>query len=111
MSALNEEFTAIIISDGETRPVMSKPRPFKATKKFIRHVQDNLDIPDEKAFEAADWILNLMERYGANSAEPVFDMDGNGPKCSWCGMIWPLCGRHHMSSNLPDDEDESEPTQ
>lgn len=111
--AMNEEFTAIIlVTEGETRPVMSKPRPFKATKKFIRHVQDNLNIPDEQATDAADWVLNLMERYGANSAQPMFDMDGNGPSCSWCGMIWPLCGHHHMSSNLPEnDEEESEPTQ
>lgn len=108
MGALNNEFTAIIINDGETRPVMSKPKPFKATKKFIQHVQDNLGIPDEKAIEAADWVLNLMERYGANAAEPVFDMDGNGPKCSWCGMLWPMCGHHHMSSNVPDDEEESD---
>lgn len=103
---MNQEFTAIIIIDGEPRPVMSKPRQFKATKKFIQHVQDNLDLPDDKATEAADWVLNLMERYGANSAQPMFDMEGTGPRCSWCGMIWPLCGHHHMSSNLPSDEDE-----
>lgn len=102
------EFTAIIISEGGTRPVMSKPRMFRATKKFIAHVQDNLDIPDDRAIEASDWVLNLMERYGANSAQPVFTMDGNGPICSWCGMIWPLCGHHHMSSNLGPDEEEEE---
>lgn len=101
------EFSAIIINDGETRPVMSKPRPFKATKKFIHHVQDNLELADDKAVAAADWVLNLMERYGAASAQPVFDMEGSGPNCSWCGTIWPLCGHHHMSENLP-DEDESE---
>jgi hypothetical protein len=106
VSELNDEFTAIIINDGGTRPVMAKPHPFKATKKFIQHIQDNLGIPDDKATEAADWVLNLMERYGANTAQPVFDMEGCGPKCSWCGMIWPLCGHHHMSSNLADDEDD-----
>jgi hypothetical protein len=105
---MNPEFTAIIINDGGNRPVMSKPKPFKATKKFIQHVQDNLPIPDDKAVEAADWVLNLMERYGANSAQPVFDMEGNGPLCSWCFMIWPLCGHHHMSSNLGNDDEEGE---
>jgi hypothetical protein len=100
------EFTAIIITDGENRPVMAKPRPFKATKKFIAHVQDNLGTPDERAVDAADWVLNLMERYAAQYARPVFDMEGNGPQCSLCSMIWPLCGHHHMSSNLPPDEDE-----
>lgn len=106
---MNEEFTAIIlVTEGETRPVMSKPQPFKATKKFIQHVQDNLGIPDEHATDAADWVLNLMERYGANTAQPMFDMEGAGPCCSWCGTIWPLCGHHHMSSNLPDDEENEE---
>lgn len=105
---MNEEFTAIIITEGGTRPVMSKPKPFIATKKFIQHVEENLNIPEDQATAAADWVLNLMERYGANSAQPVFDMEGNGPMCSWCGMIWPLCGHHHMSSNLGPDEEEDE---
>jgi len=100
------EFTAIIVNDGGTRPVMSKPKPFNATNKFIRHVQDNLNIPEDQAVAAADWVLNLMERYGANTAQPMFDMEGTGPNCSWCGMIWPLCGHQHMSSNLGSDEEE-----
>lgn len=103
------EFNAIIINTGEPRPLMSKPRRLQGTKKFIRHVQDNLNIPDAQAFEAADWVLNLMERYGARTAQSVFTMEGSGPNCSWCGAIWPLCGHHHMSENLP--EDESEPSQ
>lgn len=34
-------------------------------------------------------------------------MEGSGPNCSWCGAIWPLCGHHHMSENLPEDESDS----
>lgn len=102
----DNEFEGIFLGTMETRPVMSKPKPMQATKKFIREVQDALSIPDDKAFEAADWVANKMERFGASSAAPVFDMDGSGPNCSWCGMIWPLCGHHHMSDNLPDDDDE-----
>lgn len=105
------EFTGIFMGSTESRPVMSKPRPMQATKKLIREVQEALGIPDDKAEEAADWVANKMERFGAASAQPVFDMEGSGPNCSWCGAIWPLCGHHHMSHNLPDDEDESEPTQ
>lgn len=103
------EFTGIFISSGEPRPVMSKPRRMQATKKLIREVQDALGIADDKAFEAADWVANKMERFGASSAQPVFDMDGSGPNCSWCGMIWPFCGHHHMSNNLPDEDESEEP--
>lgn len=106
MSELNDEFVGIGLIVGGERPVMSKPKEFQATKKFIAYVQDNLGIQDDRATEAADWVLNLMERYGANTAQPMFDIDGSGPSCSWCGMIWPLCGHHHMSSNLKDDEEE-----
>lgn len=104
------EFTAIMINEGGTRPVMAKPGPFKATKKFIQHVQDNLGIPDINAVEAADWVLNLMERYAAQYAKPVFHMDGSGPRCSFCSMIWPLCGHHHMSSeDLSESDGEEAP--
>lgn len=106
--SLNPEFQAIMIPAPGNRPVMSKPAPYQATMKFVREVRDELELDDDAAVKAADWILNKMERFGANTAQPMFDMDGNGPNCSWCGMIWPLCGHHHMSSNLPDDEDENE---
>jgi hypothetical protein len=100
------EFEGIFISPTGNRPLMSKPKPFQATKRFIHEVQDALGIPDEKAPEAADWVANKMERFGASMAQPVFTMDGSGPSCSWCGMIWPLCGHHHMSNNLPADDEE-----
>lgn len=102
------EFEGIFLAGNGTRAPMSKPPRMKATKRFIREVQDALGIPDERATEAADWVVNKMERYGAYFAEPVFDMDGNGPKCSFCGMIWPLCGHHHMSGALGDDKDDTE---
>lgn len=101
------EFHGIIVTTTGTRTVMSKPRPFQASKKFIQHIQDNLGIPDGQAVAAADWVLNLMERYGARSAQPVFDMEGCGPKCSWCGCLWPMCGHYHMSEAIDEDEDES----
>lgn len=101
----DNEFEGIFLGATETRPLMSKPKPMLATKKLIREVQDALGIPDDKATEAADWVANKMERFGASSAAPIFSMEGSGPSCSWCGMIWPLCGHHHMSTNLPDEED------
>lgn len=98
------EFHEIIQSTGGERPVMSKPRPFTATKKFIQHLHDNIGELSQE--EAADWVLNLMERYGARTAQPVFDMDGSGPQCSWCGTLWPLCGHQHMSEEIEEDEHE-----
>ena len=53
----------------------------------------------------ADWAADWGERLGARTARPVFDMDGSGPQCSYCGAIWPLCGHHHLST-MPTDDDE-----
>lgn len=88
------------------RPVMSHPPRVVASSIFIREVKAALNIDDDdEARNAADWIVDKMERYGARAAEGVFDLKGNGPKCSWCGMIWPLCGHHHQSEvDFEDDE-------
>ncbi len=104
----NGEFVEIFQAGEGTRPVMSKPRPFKATKKFAQYVQENLGIPDDRKYEAADWVAHLMERYAAAYAKPVFDMEGNGPVCSMCSMIWPFCGHHHMSAELDEQEEPDE---
>lgn len=102
------EFDGILIGTGPSnRPVMSKPYPFKAARVFVDRVMVELDVPDrERAEVVADWIVNFAERFGAHGARPMFDMDGNGPQCSWCGTIWPLCGHHHMSGAL-DEESET----
>lgn len=102
---MNDEFSEIMQSMGESRPVMSVPPRVIASAKFIREVQRELDIADDdRAREAADWIIDKMERFGAYTARAVFDMDGIGPQCSWCGGIWPLCGHHHQA-HQPDEED------
>lgn len=101
----NSEFSEIIQSAGESRPVMSVPPRVIASAKFIREVQRELDIvDDDRAREAADWIIDKMERFGAYTARAVFDLDGIGPQCSWCGAIWPLCGHHHQAHQPHDDD-------
>lgn len=88
-----------------SRPVMSKPQRMKASKEFVHEVAAMLGVQhSEDATEAADWIADKMERFGARTARPVFDMHGNGPQCSWCGAIWPLCGDAHLSEELDDEE-------
>lgn len=105
MSADPTEWQDIFISTGpETRPAMSMPPRVIATKKFIAEVADELNLDSDTAQNAADWIADKMERFGASSAQPVFDMDGNGPSCSWCGVIWPLCGHQHLSVALGEDD-------
>ena len=107
------DFTGIILHTGVTRPVMSKPPALQATRKWVQQVEAAVTectradgSLDTEAL--ADWILNAMEQYGARAAVPVFDMDGNGPSCSHCGAIWPLCGHHHTSEALDDDPEESD---
>lgn len=93
---------------GNRRP-MSQPPRVTASMKFIREVQHALDVADDdKAREAADWIVDKMERFGARTARMVFDAEGNGPQCSWCGTIWPLCGHHHQSEVVEDAEEQDE---
>lgn len=92
------EFDGIGTYSSHKRELMSKPLTLEATNKLIREVMDVTGITDlGKATEVADWLLNKMERYGARTAQLMFDVDGAGPLCSWCGEIWPLCGHHHMS--------------
>lgn len=104
------EFDGILIPQGGNRAFMSRPPEFKAARVFVDRVMAELDVPDrERANVMADWIVNFAERFGAYQAAPMFDMDGNGPRCSWCGTIWPLCGHHHMTGrNLEEDDDDDE---
>lgn len=109
MSTKPDEFAGILIDTSGPRRPMSMPPSYKAARVFVDRVMHELNITDrERAETAADWIVNLMERYGARSALPVFSLEGEGPCCSWCGMIWPLCGHHHMSAEIQDEGDEED---
>lgn len=101
-----KEWTGIFVFEGGDRPVMSRPPVPKAASALVREVADMLGVEYHDAIEAADWIASKMERFGAGTAQPVFDMDGNGPICSWCTTIWPLCGHHHLTAFTGEDEDE-----
>lgn len=109
MPSKSKEFSEILqIAEDSIRlgrPVMSHPPRLVASAKFIREVRHALDIADdEKAREVADWAIDKMERFGARTAQAVFDMEGNGPMCSWCGTTWPLCGHHHQAQAIDDEE-------
>lgn len=94
-------FNEIALDPVELRPLASRPAPLIATNLFVREVQEALN--DKTSQEQADWVLNKMESFAAFFAQPVFDMEGGGPLCSFCTAIWPLCGHHHMSG-LSDEE-------
>lgn len=96
MSA-NDEFRGVGQWPAGERPVMSRPPDPIANKVFVDEVRHALGIEGDAAVRAADWILGKMERYAAWHAQPVFTLDGNGPVCSLCGTLWPLCGHHHLS--------------
>lgn len=95
---MSDEFKEIFEPEAGGRALMSKPPRVRASKKLIREVAEALHIQDEDAArEAADWIADKMERFGARTAQGVFGLHGNGPFCSWCGAVWPLCGCAHLS--------------
>jgi hypothetical protein len=94
------EFEGIFVGTGEHRPVMSKPHRMLPSAKLIHQVRVACDLDDATAERVADWAADWGERLGARTAKPVFDMDGYGPACSWCGVAWPLCGHQHLSEEL-----------
>lgn len=108
MSAASNEFTEVAIGRGERRPLESVPPTLIATRDFAHRVQNEIPctVTDEETEAVADWVLNMMERFGAFSAQPVFTMDGAGPVCSWCFGIWPFCGHHHQSGHDFDQQED-----
>lgn len=97
------EFEGIFMPHEGERPVMSKPPTMRASKKLIDQVRWELGLPGDVAVQVADWVADRMERYAALFAKPVFSMDGGGPVCSLCGVIWPLCGHHHLSAEIDEE--------
>lgn len=97
------EYTGIFLAQSGSRPVMSTPPPMQASRKLVQIVADARDqsTSDE---DLADWLADFMERFGARTAQPVIDMEGNGPLCSWCSAIWPLCGHDHQADDRRDEE-------
>lgn len=91
------EFDGWLIANNEPRAVMSPPRRYTAARPAVRAVEAAMDECSGDPTLLADWLVNLLERYGARSARPVFfaDGEGEGPCCSWCGAWWPMCGHHH----------------
>ena len=104
-SAAAGEFSHIFLPY-DPRPVMTRPPRTRASRKFVVEVREALGLSDDEADDAADWIADKMERFGASFSQPVFDMDGNGPMCSFCGAIWPLCGHHHLSGVSNDNAED-----
>ena len=76
------------------------PPPGPATRDYIREIENMLDETGGDPEKVADWVNREVERRGAETAGPAFDMKGAGPSCSWCGALWPLCGHQHMSEVL-----------
>lgn len=97
------EFEGIFMPHHGTRPVMSKPPTMRAAKNLIDQVRWELELDDDVAVRVADWVADRMERYASQFAQPVFTMDGSGPVCSLCSVIWPLCGHHHLSAEVDDE--------
>lgn len=100
------EFEGIFLTPGGSRPLMSRPPRMRASTQFVREVRDAFELVDDRhAGDVADWIADKLERFAALHARPVFEMNGNGPTCSYCSMPWPLCGHHHLSGETTEDDE------
>ena len=66
------------------------------TPEFVREVEFFLlDNPTSR--EIAQWVADRIEEHGAQFARPVVTLKGNGPFCSYCGAIGPICGHPERS--------------
>lgn len=81
------------------RPVMMPPR-VQATDQLVTETRIALEETGGDPERMAQWIAERIEEFGALQAEPVFDMEGSGPICSWCSALWPLCGHATRSEVL-----------
>ena len=102
MSQRSTEFDGVFLDDGRERPIFSHPPRVKATKYLEDKINDEspVPIPDDKAEEMADWIANMLDRFGAYHARMMLEMspDGEGnPACSYCGAVHMMCGHGLMS--------------
>lgn len=92
----------------EPRPIMTPPR-VHATDQLVLETRLALDEHAGNPEQMAQWIAERLEEFGALQASPVFDMEGNGPMCSWCQGSWALCGHAQLSEVLDEhgeDDDE-----
>ena len=108
MSRRSTEFDGVFLVEGRERPIFSRPPRVKATKYLEDKINDEspVPIPDDKAEDMADWIANLLDRYGAYHARMMFEMspDGEGnPACSYCGAVHMMCG-HGLMSGIEEKE-------
>ena len=97
------EFEGIFLPTPDHAPMSVPPRE-RASSKLVHQVRVACDLDDETAERVADWAADWGERLAASAARPVFDMNGSGPRCSWCAAIWPMCGHHHQSTEGDTDE-------
>ena len=108
MSQRSTEFDGVFLVEGRERPIFSHPPRVKATKYLEDKINDEspVPIPDDKAEAMADWIANMLNRYGAYHARMMFEMspDGEGnPACSYCGAVHMMCG-HGLMSGIEEKE-------
>jgi len=100
MSADALSFMPLAYND---RPVLQPPTA-RATDQLVLETRVALEETGADPVRMADWIAERIEEFGAIQAAPTFDMEGNGPMCSWCGSLWPLCGHGRRSEVLGDED-------
>lgn len=73
-----------------------------ATWEYVAEVAARLNLDRDTAERVADYVLAEVEREGTFRATLVFDAEGCGPLCSWCGALAGLC--YHIAGGGADAE-------
>lgn len=58
---------------------------------FVREVVAAMEQHADDPREMARWICERIDEYGVQMARPVFEIDGTGPDCSYCGALGAIC--------------------
>lgn len=93
---MTDEPRALTLGDLRRKPSTT------ANREYVAEVAALLNLDRETAERVADYVLAEIEREGTFRAKAVFDMEGCGPTCSWCGSIGGLC--YHIAGGGADAE-------
>lgn len=67
--------------------------PVTANHGYVAEIVKRYELQPSEEW-VADVVAQEIERTSRADAFGCFDLDGNGPFCSYCGVLWPLFCNH-----------------